>query len=454
MNKHYSGAVWYPYAQMKEYEEAPPIFIEKAKGIFLYDDQGNRYYDTISSWWCNLLGHGREELGQALSLQHQTLDHIIFSGFTHQPAEKLATELLKVLPTHLRKIFYSDNGSTAIEVALKMSINYWQLKNKPAKKKFIHLKKSYHGDTFGAMSVAGTDNFFKRFSALFFPTYGIEAPYCYRCPMQCKKESCQCECLDELEVLVGEHSDEIAAIIMEPMIMAAGGMIIYPGKYLDRMESIIRKHDIHIIYDEVAVGFCRTGKYFAHQYSRTKPDFMCLSKAITGGTLPLAVTAMTQEIYNTFLGDSDRTFYHGHTYTANPLACAVALEVLKILESNHYQEKAEKELIPAFEDELSKFKEIEHVGETRSLGLIGAVELVMDTKTKTPFPTEWKIFKRIYREGIKKGLMLRPIGNCIYYYLPLAIEAEEIRKVCSMTREILKLLPKMIEEAKAVSPKT
>ncbi len=428
--------IWYPYTQMKDLAENPPIFIKKAQGIILYDNKGNEYYDTISSWWCNILGHGRKDINEIIAKQHKELDHIIFAGFTHEPAIRLAENVIKTLPGHFSKVFYSDNGSTACEVALKMSIGYWKNKGKRKKNKIIHLKYSYHGDTVGAMSIGGIPLFCNKFSDLFFETYEIETPYCYRCPYNKNYPECDFDCLNNLNILLRKKSEEIAALIIEPLVLAAGGMIIYPAEYLNRLDTILKAHDVHLIFDEVATGFGRTGKLFALEYTKAKPDFICLSKGITGGTLPLAITATTQEIYEAFLGDHTKTFYHGHTYTANPIACAIANKVIEIIKTEKIIENIQKDIIPYLHEKVNIMKEIEIVGDIRKLGMIIAFELVKDRKSKIPIEKE--IFKKIYRKGLGKKLILRPIGNCIYYYLPLVIKKEDIDYIVENTYEILK----------------
>ncbi|MCK4912704.1 MAG: adenosylmethionine--8-amino-7-oxononanoate transaminase, partial [Candidatus Omnitrophica bacterium] len=316
--------IWHPYTQAKDCQKFPPILIEKAKGIKLYDNKGNCYYDTISSWWCNIHGHSHPEINKAIKSQLNSFEHVLFAGFTHKPAIKLAEQLVEITPSNLNKVFFSDNGSTAVEVALKMSFQYWQNIGEKKKTKFLSLDCAYHGDTVGAMSVSGVDLFNKIFSPLFFKSFKAPSPYCYRCPVGKNKSSCSIECADSLEAILKKRSKGIAALILEPMVMASGGMIIYPSSYLKKVSRLAKKYNIHLILDEVASGFGRTGKMFACEYAKVKPDFICLSKGITSGYLPFAATLTTNEIYNVFYADyqKKKTFYHGHTYTANPLGCA------------------------------------------------------------------------------------------------------------------------------------
>jgi len=324
--------IWHPYTQMKDCKKFPPILIERAKGIKLYDNKGNSYYDTISSWWCNIHGHNHPKLNKAIKDQLNDFEHVLFAGFTHKPAIKLAEQLVEITPRNLTKVFFSDNGSTAVEVALKMSFQYWQNIGKNKKTKFLSLDSAYHGDTIGAMSVSGVDLFNKVFSPLFFKSFKVPSPYCYRCPVGKDKTNCNIECINFLEAILKKKSKEIAALILEPMVMAAGGMIIYPSAYLKGAAQLAKKYNVHLILDEVASGFGRTGKMFACEHAKVKPDFICLSKGITSGYLPFAATLTTSKVYQAFYADykKNKTFYHGHTYTANPISCAVALASLKL----------------------------------------------------------------------------------------------------------------------------
>ncbi|MFH1541401.1 MAG: adenosylmethionine--8-amino-7-oxononanoate transaminase [Elusimicrobiota bacterium] len=427
--------IWHPYTQMKDYQKFPPILIEKTKGIKLYDDKGNFYYDTISSWWCNVHGHNHSKIKSAIKKQLNSLDHIMFAGFTHKSAILLAEKIVSITPKKLTKVFFSDNGSTSVEVALKMSFQYWQNNGKKTKTKFVSLDLGYHGDTIGAMSVSGVGIFNEVFSRLFFSSFKIPSPYCYRCPMNKLQSNCSIECIKPLENLLKTEAKEISAIILEPLVMAAGGMIIYPKEYLKKVSKLAKKYDILLILDEVATGFGRTGKMFACEYvDDIEPDFMCLSKGITSGTLPLAVTLTTDEIYKTFYDDYNKkkTFYHGHTYTANPISCAAALASLEIFEEENTLNRI-KSLIPIFHKEMERFRAIPLVGDVRYIGMIGAIELVKDKKTKLPFSFEERIGLKIYREGLKNGIILRPLGNIIYLYLPLSIKKNEMFTILNKT---------------------
>lgn len=431
--------LWHPYTQMKDCQSSPPILIERAKGIKLYDDQGNFYYDTISSWWCNVHGHNHPKINAAIKSQVNSLDHVLFAGFTHRPAILLAEKLISITPENLTKVFFSDNGSTSVETALKMSFQYWQNIGRETKKKFISLDCAYHGDTIGAMSISAVGLFNKIFSPLFFSSLKVPAPYCYRCPMGRERSSCNMECIKPLERILKKRNAEIAALIIEPLVLAAGGMIIYPAEYLKRVAQLTRRYNVHLILDEVATGFGRTAKMFACEYTNSLPDFICLSKGITSGTLPLGVTLTTDKIYKAFYGDYEKrkTFYHGHTYTANPISCSAALASLEIFTEDGTLNRIKK-LVPIFHSGLEKFRALPFVGDVRYIGMIGAIELVQNKKTKKPFAFRERIGLRVYKEGLKQNLILRPLGNIVYLYLPLCIKRAELLTVLEKKFKIIK----------------
>jgi adenosylmethionine-8-amino-7-oxononanoate aminotransferase len=433
--------IWHPYTQMKDCQGLPPILIERVEGIKLYDSKGNFYYDTISSWWCNVHGHNHPRIKGAIKKQLDSLEHILFAGFTHKPAICLAEKIISITPEKLTKVFFSDNGSTAVEVALKMSFQYWQNIGMPKKKKFVSLDNGYHGDTIGAMSVSGVDLFNKIFSPMFFSSFKVPSPYCYRCPMDKDRSTCNIDCIVPLEKLLKEKSQEIAGIILEPLVQAAGGMIIYPKEYLLKAAEFSKRFNVHLIVDEVATGFGRTGKMFASEFVDCDPDFMCLSKGITSGYLPLAVTLTTDRIYKAFYADFGlrKTFYHGHTYTANPLSCSAALASLKIFEEERTLERIKK-IIPLFSILFENFRDLPLVGDVRHIGLIGAIELVKDKKTKKSFNFKERVGLEVYKRSLKKNLILRPLGNIIYLFPPLCIKKDELEDIADRTYSIIKSL--------------
>jgi len=416
---------WHPYTRISQSCQFPPILIEKARGAKLYDVKGKFYYDTISSWWCNIHGHNHPKIKAAIKKQLDSLEHVLFAGITHKPAILLAEKLVCLAPGNLSRVFFSDNGSTAVEIALKMSFQYWQNNGEKKRKRFIALDYGYHGDTVGAMSVSGIGLFNKVFLPLLFPAFKVPSPYCYRCPIGKKRNSCDIDCIIPLEQLLKEKSRQICGIILEPMVMAAGGMIVYPKEYLQKAAGLAKKFNVHLIVDEVATGFGRTGKMFASEIAGIKPDFICLSKGITSGYLPLAATLTTDKVYKAF-----EIFYHGHTYTANPVACSAALASLKIFAEEKTLARVKK-IIPFFHRGLEKFRSLPLVGDLRYIGLIGALELTKDG-----------LGLEVYKRGLEKNLILRPLGNVIYLWLPLCIKPAELIDILDRAYSVIKGLTK------------
>jgi len=435
--------IWHPYTQMKEALSLPNVLIERAKGIKLYDAKGNFYYDTISSWWCNLHGHNHPRIKEAIKKQVNLLEHVLFAGFTHKPAIELSNELIALTRNKFNRVFFSDNGSTSVEVALKMSFQYWHNIGKKRKTKFVSLDHGYHGDTIGTMSVSGLDLFNAIFSPLLFPSYKVPSPYCYRCPMEKEKSTCTIDCIKPLERLLKEKHQEICAVIIEPLVMGAAGMIIYPKEYLKQAAALAKRYKIQLILDEVATGFGRTGEMFAYEHlPGIKVDFLCLSKGITSGYLPLAVTLTTDEIFREFYGDYEerKTFFHGHTYTANPVSCSAALASLRIFKEEKTLQKARK-LMPFFHRGLDKFRDLDLVGDVRYIGFIGAMELVKDKKTKEGFGLKQRMGLEAYKRGLKENLVLRPLGDITYLFLPLCASKAEIEDILKRTYSVIKSLP-------------
>ncbi|MFC1763970.1 adenosylmethionine--8-amino-7-oxononanoate transaminase [Planctomycetota bacterium] len=433
--------LWHPFTQMKEAQDTPPILIKRAQGLRLYDDQDRWYYDTISSWWCNIHGHNHPHIRAAIEKQLKELDHIQFSGFTHRPAIELAERLVALTPAGLDRVFYSDNGSTAVECALKMSLQYWRNSGRPDKQRFICLDHGYHGDTVGAMSVGGRSVFNQAFAPMLFDTDQMPTPYCYRCPVNQDKDSCNLACIKPLEEKLSQAHAQTAAIILEPLLLAAGGMIVYPPAYLRRVAELAHQYHIHLILDEVATGFGRTGTMFACEQAEVVPDFLCLSKGLTSGTLPFAATLTTEDVYAAFYDDyvKHKTFYHGHTYTANPLGCAAALATLDIFKEDDTLEQARPlmERLSAAQDD---FRQLSLVGDVRGLGMVMACELVQDKQTKQSFLAERRLGKQVYERGLKEQLVLRPLGDIIYLFLPLAATAEQLETILERTYGVLAVL--------------
>ena len=428
---------WHPYTQMSLLREQPPLLITRAEGLKLYDAEGNWYYDTISSWWCNVHGHGHPRLREAVQRQMAQLDHVLFGAIAHQPAIELAERLINVAPEGLTRVFYSDNGSTAVEVALKMSVQYWRNVGKAEKSRFISLDRGYHGDTVGCMSVSGVDLFRGAFAPLLFDSYQAPTPYCYRCPVSRDPACCDTACLHSLEDLLRAHAEHLAGVILEPLLLGAGGMIVYPPAYLAGAARLARQYGVHLLLDEVATGFGRTSTLFACEQAGVIPDFLCLAKGLTGGLLPLAATLTTEEIYAAFLGPAGgtKTFYHGHTFTANPIGCALALASLDLLAEDHLLERVARNA-PLLRDGLARFAALPYVGDIRTIGAVGALELVQDKTTRAPLPPGAPLLTRICREALQQHLLLRPIGNVIYLFLPQATTAAELADILARMERV------------------
>jgi adenosylmethionine-8-amino-7-oxononanoate aminotransferase len=425
--------LWHPFTQMQGFREEELLIITRGEGAYLYDFQGRRYLDGVSSLWTNVHGHARPELDRAVREQLEQVAHSTLLGIAHPPAIVLARRLAEIAPPGLNKVFYSDSGSTAVEVALKMAFQYWQLRGFPPKQRFLHLSNAYHGDTLGAVSVGGIALFHDIFQPLLFETLEAPAPYCYRCP---DEKDCREQCLERLEELVAAHHQELAAVILEPVMQGAAGMIPQPPGYLARVREVTRRYDVLLIADEVATGFGRTGRMFACEQEGVSPDLLCLAKGITGGYLPLAATLATDEIYQVFLGGFDdfKAFFHGHTYTGNPLAAAAAVASLEIFE----KEEVIKSLPPKI-DRLSRLLEEmqanPHVGDIRQRGLMAGIELVKDRETREPFPVARRTGHRVILEARKKGVILRPLGDVLVLMPPLCIREEELETLARVAYE-------------------
>ncbi|MEW6595384.1 MAG: adenosylmethionine--8-amino-7-oxononanoate transaminase [Thermodesulfobacteriota bacterium] len=430
--------LWHPYTQMHDYADRDLLCIDRASGLLLYDQAGKPYYDTISSWWCIVHGHNHPTIMAAIRDQLERLDQVLLAGTTHEPAVLLAEQLVQRTPANLTRVFYSDNGSTACEIAMKMSVQYWRQSGRPERTRMVALTRGYHGDTIGTMSLGGVPEFHQVFRHLLFDSHRLPSPSCYRCPMGREQATCDCECLNDYAALLAEHGRELAALIVEPLIQAAGGMIVYPVKYLARVAAMTRAHGVHLIFDEVATGFGRTGTLFALEQAGVAPDFLCLSKGLTGGVLPMAATLTTDEIYQAFYGDyrEGKTFFHGHTFTGNPLAAAAALGSLRV-----FDEEATLAGLPAKIDHLrqrlSRFAGLPWVGDVRQLGLIAALELVKDKAGKAPFAHEERVGWPIYLRGLEEGLILRPLGNVVYLWLPLSVTTAAIDEISERMWRVL-----------------
>ncbi len=447
--------IWHPFTQMKEWAEEAPIIITEGKDWLVKDSTGRWYIDGVSSLWVNIHGHRKKKIDDAIRAQLDKIAHSTLLGLSNVPAIELAERLVKMvqkcgsaqaqkresaddktseLPNFrtsaLSRVFYSDNGSTSVEVALKMAFQYWKHKGVEGRNSFLSLNNAYHGDTLGAVSVGGVDIFHSAFGPLLFKTFRAPSPYCYRCQLGVAYPGCGLGCLDRMEEIMREHRNEIAAVIIEPLVQAAGGMIVSPSGYLKGVRQLCDHYEILMIADEVATGFGRTGRMFACDHEGVTPDLLCLSKGITGGYLPLAVTVATEEIYGAFLGEFGelKTFFHGHSYTGNPLACAAAIACLDIFEEeetiNNIQPKIE-----LLERRLREISDLRHVGDVRNKGLMAGIELVRDKKTKEPFPWEEKAGWKVAYRARDEGLLTRPLGNVVVVMPPLCISLDDLDRM-------------------------
>lgn len=435
--------LWHPFTQMQEWEQEEPLIIERGKGSYLIDTEGRKYLDGTSSIWVNLHGHRHPILDRALKKQLDKIAHSTFLGLSNPPAIELARELIRIAPKGLTRVFYSDNGSTAVEVALKMAVQYWQQRRPEAgpKNTFLHLKLAYHGDTIGSVSVGNIDLFHSRFKPLLFSTLEAEPPYCYRCPFSLTYPTCRMVCIDPIEQIFKNHHHELAGFIIEPLMQAAAGMIPQPAGYLKRIRELCTKYGVLLIADEVATGFGRTGSMFACEHERVTPDLMAISKGLTGGYMPLAVTLTTEEIYKGFLGayDEFKTFFHGHSFTGNPLGCSVALANLEIFRNEKTLVRLQSK-IKTMTQLLQPLWHLSHVGDIRQRGFMVGIELVKDTKTKEPYPLCTRAGHRVASIARTKGLILRPIGNVLVLIPPLSTSTEELKKMMEILKESVETL--------------
>ncbi|REC95225.1 adenosylmethionine--8-amino-7-oxononanoate transaminase [Kushneria indalinina] len=432
-------SLWHPCTQMKDHETLPVVPIRSGKGVWLEDFEGKRYLDAISSWWVNILGHANERINERIKSQLDTLEHVILSGFTHQPVIELSERLGRLAPEGLGHCFYADNGSSAIEVALKMSYHYWHNQGRPEKRRFLTITNGYHGETLGALSVGDVAIFTDTYRSLLLDVIKVPAPDGFGLPRDQWVEQARAA-FAHMEAALERHGDELAAVIVEPLIQCAGGMRMYPPQYLTWLREACDRHNVQLIFDEIAVGFGRTGTMFACEQAGVRPDYLCLSKAITGGYLPLSVVMTTDEIYAAFYDDYStlRAFLHSHSYTGNPLACAAALATLDILEDDDViaTNRAKSARI---DQVTAPLREHPHVGDVRQTGMVVAIEMVKDKTTLEPYDFRERRGLQVFQHAMSRGAMLRPLGNVIYWMPPYVITPEEIDFLGAVTREGLEV---------------
>lgn len=432
--------LWHPFTQMQDWRKNEPLIIKEARGCYLKDMKGKWYIDGVSSLWVNIHGHRQKDINQAIKAQLNKVAHSTLLGLGNIPSIALAKKLVEIAPPGLKKVFYSDTGAAAVEIALKIAFQYWQNIGRKEKRKFIHLENAYHGDTIGAMSVGGINGFYETYKPLLFKSFKVSSPYCYRCAKNKSFPGCNFACLQDLQETLEGYASCIAALIVEPIVQAAGGMIVWPPGALKKMRDLCKRHNILLIADEVATGFGRTGRMFACEQEGVTADILCLAKGLSGGYLPIAATLTTEKIYAAFLGDyTQRTFFHGHTYTGNPLACVSALANLELFEREKTLDKLEDK-IRILQKGLLRFKELDHVGDVRQEGFMVGIELVKDKLTKEPFPSQKRIGQAVCQYARRYGVILRPLGDVIVLMPPLAISKEDLNKLLAASYSSIKIV--------------
>lgn len=422
--------VFHPCAQMKDFEENPPLVITKGEGLYLFDEEGNKYMDCISSWWVNLFGHANPRINDVIYKQINTLEHVIFANFAHEPAIELCEKLVEVLPQGINKFLFSDNGSSCIEMALKLSFQYHLQTGNPQKTKFISLENAYHGETIGALGVGDVDIFTKTYRPLIQEGRKVAVPYLDSNKTEEEFEKYEEECIAKLQDLLEKQHQEIACMIVEPMVQGAAGMKMYSAKYLRKVRELTKQYNIHLIDDEIAMGFGRTGKMFACEHAGITPDIMCLAKGLSSGYYPIALVCITSDIFDAFYADykEGKSFLHSHTYSGNPLGCRIAVEVLKIFQEENTMEVVQRKGKFLGEKMEETFQGKDYIKEYRHLGMIGAIELKEIEQVE-------RVGKQIAAIALQKGVLIRPIGNIVYFMPPYIITEKEIETMLEICKE-------------------
>ncbi len=434
------AVLWHPCTQMKDHEALPPLPIRRGEGVWLEDFAGHRYLDAISSWWVNLFGHANPHINAALRAQLDELEHVILAGFGHAPAIELAERLTALAPPGLTRCFYADNGSAAVEVALKMSFHYWRNAGRPQKRRFIALENSYHGETLGALAVGGVPLYRDTYGPLLIDVLSAPSPDAFsREPGETWADCAERRFL-AMEALLAEHHEEVCAVIVEPLVQCAGGMRMHHPVYLERLRAACDRFGVHLIADEIAVGFGRTGTLFACEQAGITPDFLCLSKGLTGGYLPLSTVLTTETVYRAFYDDYTNltAFLHSHSYTGNPLACRAALATLDLFATDAVLER-NRDLAAAMAAACAGLADHPHVAEVRQTGMILAVEMVRDKRTREPFPWQERRGRTVYRHALEHGVLLRPLGDVVYLMPPYVITQEQVAEVARVAAEGIEL---------------
>jgi adenosylmethionine-8-amino-7-oxononanoate aminotransferase len=432
------SVLWHPCTQMKDHESLPLIPIRRGQGVWLEDFNGKRYLDAISSWWVNLFGHCNPRINAAVRDQLDQLEHVLLAGFSHEPAIELSERLVKLAPPGLTRCFYADSGSASIEIALKMSYHYWRNVGQPRKSKFITLTNSYHGETLGALAVGNVALYKETYAPLLMDVISVPSPDCYYRPTNQSCADYSTHMFAHMEQALATHAQSVCAVVIEPLVQCAGGMRMYDPVYLSLLRAACDRYGVHLIADEIAVGFGRTGTLFACEQASVTPDFLCLAKGLTGGYLPLSVTLTTDDIYQAFYAEHAQrsAFLHSHSYTGNPLACRAALATLDIFEHDDVLEN-NKTLARVMAETTRHFTDHPHVAELRQRGMILAIEMVQDKATRTPYPWQQRRGLSVCQHALRQGVLLRPLGDVIYFMPPYVITADEIEHLARVTWEAL-----------------
>lgn len=419
--------LWHPCSQMKDHESVPLIPIKSGQGVWLEDFEGNRYLDAISSWWVNIFGHANPVINQAVKQQLDTLEHVILGGFTHEAAVTLAEKLVEITPPGLDKCFYADNGSSAVEVALKMSFHYWRNTGKTQKYQFITLENSYHGETLGALAVGNVALYKETYAPLLMDVITVPGPDCYHREIGETWQDYSIRRFADMERTLAKHADSVCAVIIEPLVQCAGSMRMYHPVYLTMLREACDRYGVHLIADEIAVGFGRTGTLFACEQAAISPDFICLSKGLTGGYLPLSAVLTSDKVYRAFYDDYQNltAFLHSHSYTGNALGCRAALATIGLFQQQDVLGN-NRQLAAVMAKAVERFQDHPNVAEVRQTGMIVAIELVRNKQTREAYPWQQRRGLRVYQYALGRGVLLRPLGNVIYFMPPYVITEQEI----------------------------
>lgn len=433
------AVLWHPTTQMKDHEWLPLLPVKRAEGVWLEDMEGRRYIDAISSWWVNLFGHAHPHISAAVARQAETLEHVILAGATHEPAVRLAEKLVQITPPGLDRVFFADSGSGAVEIALKMSFHYWRNQGERGRNRFITLTNSYHGETLGTLAVGDAGIFKQTYEPLLMESIFAPSPDCFGLPRE-DWDAHASRKLDDMEAILAAHAGEVCAVIIEPLVQCAGGMRMYPASWLSGLRALCDRHEVHLIADEIAVGFGRTGTLFACEQGGITPDFMCLSKGLTGGYLPMSAVLTSHAVYEAFYDEytSLRGFLHSHSYTGNALACAAALATQELFDQDPVLER-NRELAASMRAAVAPLEAHAHVGEIRQTGMILAMEMVRDRTGMEPYDWRERRGIRVYRHALERGVLLRPIGNVVYFMPPYVITEDEIGQMAEVAIEGIEL---------------